>query len=40
MTETVAKAEGLNNKLIDLMGALQRQQASVGPTGMRLSKKT
>lgn len=36
---TVAKAEGLNSKLIDLFGLLQRQQTPVGPAGMRLAKK-
>lgn len=40
LTETVAKAEGLNSKLIDLLGLLQRQQAPVGPAGMHLAKKT
>ena len=28
VTETIAKAEGLNSKLIDMLGALQREQAN------------
>lgn len=40
LAETVAKAEGLNSKLIDLFGLLQRKQMTAGPAGMRLAKKT
>lgn len=39
LAETLAKAEGLNSKLIDMMGAFQRQQAPVGLGGMRLARK-
>ena len=40
LTDTVAKAEGLNSKLIDLLGLLQQHQSPVGPSGMRFAKKT
>lgn len=41
VTETIAKAEGLNGKLIDMLGALQREQASpVKAGGLQLAKKT
>ena len=33
VTETIAKAESLNSKLIDMLGALQREQASPLKTG-------
>ncbi|MBQ3478938.1 MAG: hypothetical protein IJH25_12305 [Clostridia bacterium] len=41
VTETIAKAEGLNAKLIDMLGALQREQASpVKAGGLQLAKKS
>ena len=41
VTETIAKAEGLNAKLIDLLGALQREQTNpVKAGGLQLAKKT
>jgi len=41
VTETIAKAEGLNAKLIDMLGALQREQTnSVKAGGLQLAKKT
>ena len=40
VTETIAKAEGLNSKLIDLLGTLQREQANpVKAGGLQLAKK-
>lgn len=40
VTQTIAKAESLNSKLIDMLGALQREQASPVKTGgLQLSKK-
>lgn len=40
VTETIAKAEALNSKLIDMLGALQTQQsAPIETGGMRLAKK-
>ena len=40
VTETIAKAEGLNSKLIDMLGALQREQANpVNAGGLQLAKK-
>ena len=40
VTETIAKAEGLNSKLIDMLGTLQREQANpVKAGGLQLSKK-
>lgn len=33
VTETIAKAESLNSKLIDMLGALQREQASPAKAG-------
>ena len=40
VTETIAKAEGLNSKLIDMRGALQREQANpVKAGGLQLAKK-
>ena len=40
VTETIAKAEGLNSKLIDMLGALQREQANpVKAGGLQLAKK-
>ena len=41
VTETIARAEGLNSKLIDMLGALQREQANpVKAGGLHLAKKT
>ena len=41
VTETIAKAESLNSKLIDMLGALQRKQASpVKAGGLQLAKKS
>ena len=41
VTETIAKAEGLNSKLIEMLGALQREQASpVKAGGLQLAKKS
>lgn len=40
VAETIAKAEGLNAKLIDMLGALQREQASPSKAaGLQLAKK-
>lgn len=40
LAETVAKAEGLNSKLIDMLGALRKTQpVSAGASGMRFAKK-
>jgi len=40
VTETIAKAEGLNSKLIDMLGSLQREQANpVKAGGLQLAKK-
>ena len=40
VTETIAKAEGLNSKLIDMLGALQREQANpMKAGGLQLAKK-
>ena len=40
VTETIAKAEGLNSRLIDMLGALQREQANpVKAGGLQLAKK-
>lgn len=40
ITETIAKAEGLNSKLIDMLGALQREQSNpVKAGGFQLAKK-
>ena len=40
VTETIAKAEGLNSKLIDMLSALQREQANpVKAGGLQLAKK-
>ena len=40
-TETIAKAESLNSKLIDMLGALQREQSSpVKAGGLQLAKKS
>ena len=40
VTETIAKAEGLNAKLIDMLGTLQREQANpVKAGGLQLAKK-
>ena len=40
VTETIAKAEGMNYKLIDMLGALQREQANpVKAGGLQLAKK-
>lgn len=40
VTETIAKADALNSKLIDMLGALQTQQcAHVEARSMRLAKK-
>ena len=40
VTETIAYAEGLNSKLIDMLGALQREQANpVKAGGLQLAKK-
>ena len=40
VTETIAKAEGLNSKLIDMLGALQREQANPVKVGnLQLTKK-
>ena len=40
VTETIAKAESLNSKLIDMLGALQREQTSpVKAGGLQLAKK-
>jgi hypothetical protein len=40
VTETISKAEGLNSKLIDMLGALQREQANpVKAGGLQLAKK-
>ena len=40
ITETIAKAEGLNSKLIDMLGTLQREQANpVKAGGLQLAKK-
>ena len=40
VTETIAKAEGLNSKLIDMLGTLQREQANpVKAGGLQLAKK-
>ena len=41
VTETIAKAESLNSKLIDMLGALQREQASPVKAGsLQLAKKS
>ena len=41
VTETIAKAESLNGKLIDMLGALQREQTSpVKAGGLQLAKKS
>ena len=41
VTETIAKAESLNGKLIDMLGALQREQSSpVKAGGLQLAKKS
>ncbi len=41
VTETIAKAESLNGKLIDMLGALQHEQASpVKAGGLQLAKKS
>ena len=41
VTETIAKAESLNSKLINMLGALQREQASpVKAGGLQLAKKS
>ena len=41
VTETIAKAESLNSKLIDMLGALQREQTSPVKTGgLQLAKKS
>lgn len=41
VTETIAKAEGLNSKLIDMLGALQREQANPVKAGrLQLAKKS
>lgn len=39
LTETIAKAEGLNSKLIDALGALQKEQKSAEINGLCFSKK-
>lgn len=40
VTETIAKAESLNSRLIDMLGAFQREQASPVKTGgLQLAKK-
>lgn len=42
LTETVAKAEGLNSALIDMLGALQKEKAAkpnIGGTMIQFSKK-
>ena len=40
VTETIAKAEGLNSKLIDMLGTLQREQVNpVKAGGLQLAKK-
>ena len=40
VTETISKAESLNSKLIDMLGALQREQTShVKAGGLQLAKK-
>ena len=40
VTETIAKAEGLNSRLIDMLGTLQREQANpVKAGGLQLAKK-
>lgn len=40
VTETIAKAEGLNAKLIDMLGALQREQANPVKAGsLQFAKK-
>ena len=40
VTETIARAENLNSKLIDMLGALQREQASTVKTGgLQLARK-
>ena len=41
VTETIAKAESLNTKLIDMLGALQREQSSpMKAGGLQMAKKT
>ena len=41
VTETIAKAESLNSKLIDMLGALQREQASPVKTGgLQMAKRS
>lgn len=41
VTETIAKAEGLNSKLIDMLSALQREQVNpVKAGGLQLARKT
>ena len=41
VTETIGKAESLNGKLIDMLGALQREQTSpVKAGGLQLAKKS
>ena len=38
LVETIAKAEGLNSKLIDLLGAMQTKKPAAA-TGLRFDKK-
>ena len=41
VTETIAKAESLNGKLIDMLGALQREQISPVKTGgLQMAKRS
>ena len=41
VTETIAKAEGLNSRLIDMLSALQREQVNpVKAGGLQLARKT
>lgn len=39
LADTIARAEGLNSKLIDMLGALQKEGKPAEISGMRFSKK-
>ncbi len=39
LADTIARAEGLNSKLIDMLGALQQEEKPAEISGMRFSKK-
>ena len=40
LTDTVAHAEQLNSKLIDMLGAMRKEQTPGNVTGLKLAKRT